>query len=173
MLPCIHVFDCIIFFHTSRVKAAFNFYASILDVFHRCAFGSWINDVPNDCRFETSTRYKSHMSHTVPARLSFRSYGDDGLALAFTPGQEVRNGCTRTLKKDHAKVKQLLEQAGDAKQGKERNAIFAKIKNEMETHAQIEENVFYPAVEKHEELKDMVLESLEEHKGQNSPTRNG
>ena len=68
------------------------------------------------------------------------------------------------LKQDHAKVKELLEQAEDAEQGKERNAIFAKIKNELETHARIEENVFYPVVEKHEELKDMVLESLEEHK---------
>ena len=68
------------------------------------------------------------------------------------------------LKQDHAKVKELLEHAEDAEQGKERNAIFDKIKNELETHARIEESVFYPAVQKHEELKDMVLESLEEHK---------
>jgi hypothetical protein len=68
------------------------------------------------------------------------------------------------LKQDHAKVKELLEQAEGAEQGKEQNAIFDKIKNELETHARIEESVFYPAVQKHEELKDMVLESLEEHK---------
>ena len=68
------------------------------------------------------------------------------------------------LKQDHAKVKELLEEAEGAKQGKERNAIFEKIKSELETHARIEENVFYPAVEKHEDLKEMVLESLEEHK---------
>ena len=68
------------------------------------------------------------------------------------------------LKQDHAKVKALLEKAENAEQGKERTAIFEKIKNELETHAQIEENVFYPAVQKNEELKDMVLESVEEHK---------
>jgi hemerythrin superfamily protein len=68
------------------------------------------------------------------------------------------------LKQDHAKVKELLETAESAEQGKERTAIFEKIKTELETHARIEENVFYPAVQKNEELKDMVLESIEEHK---------
>lgn len=68
------------------------------------------------------------------------------------------------LKQDHAEVKKLLEKAESAEQGKERTAIFDKIKTQLETHARIEENVFYPAVSKHEELKDMVLESLEEHK---------
>ena len=68
------------------------------------------------------------------------------------------------LKQDHAKVKELLEKAESAEQGKERTAIFEKIKTELETHARIEENVFYPAVQKNEELKDMVLESIEEHK---------
>ena len=68
------------------------------------------------------------------------------------------------LKQDHAELKELLEKAESAEQGKERAAIFDKIKTELETHARIEENVFYPVVQKHEELKDMVLESLEEHK---------
>ena len=68
------------------------------------------------------------------------------------------------LKQDHAKVKELLAKAESAEQGKERSAIFEKIKTELETHARIEENVFYPAVQKNEELKDMVLESIEEHK---------
>src|SRR5918994_6751042 len=68
------------------------------------------------------------------------------------------------LKQDHTKVKELLEKAQSAEQGKERSAMFEKIKNELETHARIEENVFYPAVQKNEELKDMVLESIEEHK---------
>ena len=68
------------------------------------------------------------------------------------------------LKQDHTKVKELLEKAESAEQGKERTAIFEKIKTELETHARIEEDVFYPAVQKNEELKDMVLESIEEHK---------
>jgi hemerythrin superfamily protein len=42
--------------------------------------------------------------------------------------------------------------------------VFAKIKKALETHTRIEEGIFYPTMEKKEELKDMVLESLEEHK---------
>ena len=67
------------------------------------------------------------------------------------------------LKQDHQKVKELFEKAEEA-EGKEQEKIFNQIKTELETHARIEETVFYPAVQEHEELKDMVLESLEEHK---------
>ncbi len=67
------------------------------------------------------------------------------------------------LKQDHQKVKELFEQAEEA-ESKAQQKIFEQIKTELETHARIEETVFYPAVQEHEELKDMVLESLEEHK---------
>ena len=67
------------------------------------------------------------------------------------------------LKQDHQKVKELFEEAEEA-EGKQQQDIFEQIKSELETHARIEETVFYPAVQKHKELKDMVLESLEEHK---------
>lgn len=68
------------------------------------------------------------------------------------------------LKHDHQKVKELFEQAEGAEEQKEKKEIFKEIKKELETHARIEESVFYPAMEKHEEFKDMVLESYEEHK---------
>lgn len=68
------------------------------------------------------------------------------------------------LKEDHQKVKELFEEAEGVEDQKEKNRIFSEIQTELETHARIEETVFYPAVEKHEELKDMVLESIEEHK---------
>jgi len=68
------------------------------------------------------------------------------------------------LKQDHQKVKELLEEAEATEGDKEQKEIFKQIKKELETHAQIEETVFYPAMEKHEELKDIVLESYEEHK---------
>jgi hemerythrin superfamily protein len=67
------------------------------------------------------------------------------------------------LKQDHQKVKELFEQAEEA-EAEDQQEIFQQIKTELETHARIEETVFYPAVQEHEELKDMVLESLEEHK---------
>lgn len=66
------------------------------------------------------------------------------------------------LEQDHANVKKLFEQAEDAEQ-KEQRAIFTQIKTELEIHTHIEESVFYPAMQRYDELKDMVAESLEEH----------
>ena len=68
------------------------------------------------------------------------------------------------LKQDHQTVKKLFEDAEGTEDQKEKEEIFKDIKTELETHARIEETVFYPAMAKHEELKDMVLESIEEHK---------
>jgi len=68
------------------------------------------------------------------------------------------------LKTDHKKVKQLFEKAEGNKNDKLQKQIFEQIKAELETHAHIEETVFYPAIAKNEDLKDMVLESLEKHK---------
>jgi hemerythrin superfamily protein len=68
------------------------------------------------------------------------------------------------LKEDHEKVKELFEEAEGTEDVKEKRKIFDQIQTELETHARIEETIFYPAMEKHEELKDMVLESIEEHK---------
>jgi hemerythrin superfamily protein len=66
------------------------------------------------------------------------------------------------LEQDHANVMELLEEAESA-DGTEQEALFNKIKAELETHAHIEETVFYPAMQKYEELKEMVQESLQEH----------
>jgi iron-sulfur cluster repair protein YtfE (RIC family) len=66
------------------------------------------------------------------------------------------------LKQDHQKVKELFEQAEDCEPGTEQKRIFRQIKTELETHTRIEESVFYPAMQKHEQLKEMVRESLEE-----------
>jgi hemerythrin superfamily protein len=68
------------------------------------------------------------------------------------------------LKQDHQNVKELFKQGQETDDKKRQRQIFKAIKSELETHARIEETVFYPAMEEHEELKDMVLESLEEHK---------
>ena len=68
------------------------------------------------------------------------------------------------LKQDHQKVKELFQQGQQTHDKKQQKQIFKEIKSELETHARIEETIFYPAMEEHEELKDMVLESLEEHK---------
>ncbi|MGH8544554.1 MAG: hemerythrin domain-containing protein [Gammaproteobacteria bacterium] len=68
------------------------------------------------------------------------------------------------LKEDHQTVKQLFEEAEGTEDQKEKEDLFEEIKTELETHTYIEETVFYPAMQKLEELKDMVMESIEEHK---------
>ena len=68
------------------------------------------------------------------------------------------------LKTDHKTVKQLFKKAEGNNNEKQQKKLFEQIKTELETHTHIEETVFYPAVAKIDELKDMVLESLEEHK---------
>src|SRR5512141_1381303 len=68
------------------------------------------------------------------------------------------------LKTEHKKVKELFKKAKGNKNARQQKQLFEQIKTELETHTHIEETVFYPAVAKNEELKDMVLKSLEEHK---------
>ncbi len=68
------------------------------------------------------------------------------------------------LKEDHHKVKELFQQVESTEDQEEKRRIFDEIQSELETHASIEEEIFYPAMQEHEELKDMVLESIEEHK---------
>jgi hypothetical protein len=68
------------------------------------------------------------------------------------------------LKQDHQRVKELFEQCEGSEDKKEQKQIFKEIKSELEVHARIEETIFYPEMEEHEDLRDMVLESLEEHK---------
>jgi hemerythrin superfamily protein len=74
----------------------------------------------------------------------------------------VKMNALELLKQDHATVKDLFEQAGDADESR-LEEICQQIKIELETHAHIEETIFYPAMEKHEDLREMVRESLREH----------
>jgi len=61
------------------------------------------------------------------------------------------------LKEDHLKVKELFEEIEGTEDEKEKKEIFEDIKSELEMHAHIEETLFYPAMEEHSELKDMVI----------------
>lgn len=67
------------------------------------------------------------------------------------------------LKKDHEKVSTLFEQiesaAGDAKL-----RIFRQLKNELDVHAHVEETIFYPALEREKETREITLEAYEEHR---------
>ena len=58
----------------------------------------------------------------------------------------------------------MFAQAQQSEDKKQQKQVFREIKSELETHTRIEESIFYPALQEYEELKDMVLESLEEHR---------
>ena len=66
------------------------------------------------------------------------------------------------LKTDHRKVEQLFSQLESAS-GKQKLEVFKQIKTELELHTQIEEKIFYPALEEPEETHDLALEAYEEH----------
>jgi hemerythrin superfamily protein len=68
------------------------------------------------------------------------------------------------LQQDHKTVKELLRTAKETEDSKRQRQLFRDIRTELETHARLEETIFYPAMAEHEELKEMVLESIEEHK---------
>jgi hemerythrin-like domain-containing protein len=65
------------------------------------------------------------------------------------------------LKKDHEEVKQLFNQIEAGGANKEK--IFSQIHEELKVHMDAEEKFLYPAMEKHSEAKEKVLEAYEEH----------
>lgn len=69
------------------------------------------------------------------------------------------------LKSDHEKVAGLLDSIEETTEraAKGRDELFARLKQELDLHAQIEEEIFYPALEDSEETRDVTLEAYEEH----------
>lgn len=70
------------------------------------------------------------------------------------------------LKEDHKKVAGILEQLDETTERavKTREELFTRLKTELDIHTEIEETIFYPALEKHEETRDITLEGIEEHR---------
>jgi len=72
------------------------------------------------------------------------------------------------LKSDHATVKRLLRELNETsdRATKQRESLVAQIEREVKMHAQIEEEVFYPAFKaatKGTEGEDLFYEAAEEH----------
>ena len=70
------------------------------------------------------------------------------------------------LKQDHETVAGLLEKIDQTTERgiKTREDLFTKLKTELDIHAKIEEEIFYPALEDEEETRDITLEAFEEHR---------
>ena len=69
------------------------------------------------------------------------------------------------LKKDHEKVSGIFEKLDTTTERgvKTREELFTQLKNELDVHAQIEEQIFYPALEEADETHEITLEAFEEH----------
>ena len=68
------------------------------------------------------------------------------------------------LKADHQRVKDLFAQYEATSNPDTKRTLADQVFVELETHAQLEENVFYPAVnEDTDEGPELVKESLSEH----------
>ena len=65
------------------------------------------------------------------------------------------------LKDDHKKVEKIFT-AMESKDDRQR--LFPELDRELSVHAEIEEKIFYPAAKEVGPTRDLVLESIEEHK---------
>ena len=70
------------------------------------------------------------------------------------------------LKADHEKVAGMLEKIEQSTEraAKGREETFTRLKEELDLHALIEEQIFYPALEEADETRDITLEAYEEHR---------
>ena len=69
------------------------------------------------------------------------------------------------LKQDHDKAKEVIEQIESTGEGavKRRGELFQGLVDDLTVHERIEEEIFYPALQKHPNAKDLVLEAYVEH----------
>ena len=70
------------------------------------------------------------------------------------------------LKEDHEKVAAMLEAIDETTERavKGREDLFTRVKAELDLHAAVEEEIFYPALEEADETRDITLEAYEEHR---------
>jgi hemerythrin superfamily protein len=66
------------------------------------------------------------------------------------------------LKNDHRQVEKIFDQIENGTGNREQ--LFRELARELTVHAEIEEQLFYPAVKNAKTTHDLVLESFEEHK---------
>ena len=68
------------------------------------------------------------------------------------------------LREDHNKVKELFKRFEEAENAADKKRIADQAMTELEVHAQLEEEVFYPAVRRESDAEDLLMEeAVEEH----------
>ena len=85
----------------------------------------------------------------MPNRRNDHAQPDDAIAM---------------LKEDHRRVRDLFQEYQAATDPRTKRELAEEVCTELETHAQLEEQIFYPAVnEESEEGPELVQEALQEH----------
>src|ERR1700730_6857227 len=132
------------------------------------ARGEWIlHSVAQEVRMAkqdpkaSKSRQTSESEESILSRLGSLIRGDEG------PPEEPEGPvkATELLKADHDKVRSLFKRFDDA-QGAARAEIVENVSRELTIHAAIEEELFYPALQRSHERDTvkMVRESFEENK---------
>lgn len=70
---------------------------------------------------------------------------------------------TQLIRRDHKKVDGLFGRFERSKKADAQQRICAQVTQELEIHAKLEEEIFYPAVKKHVGEDDMLQEAKQEH----------
>src|SRR6185295_14814612 len=70
------------------------------------------------------------------------------------------------LKEDHKKVAGIFEKLEPTTERalKTREELFSKLNDELEVHAAVEEQIFYPVLKEAAETRDITFEAFEEHR---------
>ena len=84
------------------------------------------------------------------------------VALKKTVAPKPQNAIA-LLRADHKKVSELFQEYEKARSAEKKTTIVAQICTELGIHAQIEEEIFYPAVKAALKDKELVPEALVEH----------
>jgi len=83
--------------------------------------------------------------------------------MAVTRKTPKQQNALALLRADHKKVSELFEQYEKTRSSDKKKTIVAEICTELGVHAQIEEEIFYPAVKAALKDKELVPEALVEH----------
>ncbi|MGB9179336.1 MAG: hemerythrin domain-containing protein [Pyrinomonadaceae bacterium] len=69
------------------------------------------------------------------------------------------------LKEDHKKVSGIFEKLDETTERgvKTREELFTQLKTNLDIHAEIEEQIFYPAIKDADQTHEITLEAFEEH----------
>ena len=69
------------------------------------------------------------------------------------------------LKKDHREVEGIFAKLEETTERAEktRAELFAKLKQELDIHARVEETIYYPTIKRAAETRAITLEGFEEH----------